>query len=46
MKFTYTFDGSTIHIINEYAEFDVSAKVKDDTLKITENDNTVEFERQ
>ena len=46
MKFTYTFDGSTIHIINEYAEFDVSANVKDDTLKITENDNTVEFERQ
>lgn len=46
MEFTYTFDGSNIHIVNGYAEFDVSAKIKGDTLKITENDNTVEFERQ
>ena len=46
MEFTYTFDGSKIHIINEYAEFDVSAKLDGDTLAITENDNTVEFERQ
>lgn len=46
MEFTYTFDGSKIHIINEYAEFDVSAELNGDTLTVTENDNTVKFERQ
>lgn len=46
VNFTYTFDGSTLHIENGDGGFDTACKVDGDTLSVTENGTTVKLDRQ
>lgn len=46
MNFTYTFDGTTLHIDSDNGSFDTACTVNGDIMTVTENGDRVDFRRQ